>query len=293
MGKIEISKVYIVIAAIVICVLTAFLIRFFFNQRKVQAFISPSEIFAGESITYSDSTNRADSWRWEFGNGDVIFDRNGTYRYPAPGVYQVRLTVDESLQKEFFVNVKEPIKLERDSLVRIIAPEVAVQGELVPFRGDGVSNDWRWSFGETKMIDSRDQVAIYAYSTPGVYEVELLTNETKYPVKHRIEILPGIEEVDNSGLVLSGNDIRERLQAIADGKPFNPNYNHIVSNYLCNNQKIPVTINGNKRNDFYSYCQGLKIMGRNTTIIEVDIVANESSPNCIQKLIVTQTSDKD
>lgn len=294
MSKIEVSKAYIVVGAIVICVLAAFTIRYFFNQRKVQAYISPIEIFVGETVHYSDSTSRADSWRWEFGNGDVAFDKTGSYKYRLAGIYQVRLTVDESLQKEFFVNVKEPIKLERDSTVSIIAPDVAVQGEYVTFRGEGISTDWRWSFGETMMTDSRDKVAIYSYKSPGIYEVELTTDLTEYPVKHRIEVLPGIDDIPlDTDLSLIGNDIREKLQAIVDGKPFNPNYNYIVSNYLCGNQKVQVIINGNKRNDFYSYCQGLKIIGRHvTTIVEVEVVLAENT-GCVQKLVINQYSDND
>ena len=81
------------------------------------------------------------------------------------------------------------------------------------------------------------------------------------------------------------------MQAIVDGKPFNPNYNHIMTKYLCNNPDVMVYINGDKRNDFYSYCQGLKILGRNiTTIVEVVVVPDEKRPNCLQKLHVNQVT---
>lgn len=289
MSKIEVSKVYIVIGAVVICILAAICIRFFFNQRKIQAYISPTEIYVGELVAFSDSTVRANTWRWEFGNGDVAFDKAGNYRYREPGVYQIRLTVDDDIQKEFFVNVKEPVKLERDTIIKIIAPDVAVQGEYVTFRAQGIANEWNWSFGQSKSTDSREQVAIYSYDMPGKYEITLLTDITEYPVTHTIEVLPGIEVVNpDDDLVMMGNDIRERLQAIVDGKPFNPNYNYVLSNYLCGNSHIIVVVNGEKYNDFYSYCQGLKIIGRNkTTIVEVEIALMETS-GCVQRLMVTQ-----
>lgn len=69
-------------------------------------------------------------------------------------------------------------------------------------------------------MDSREQNPLYAYSEPGRYEVLLTTEETQYPVRHTIEVLPQYAENDSTDvLVVIGNDIREHLQAIVDGKP--------------------------------------------------------------------------
>lgn len=294
MKKIENSKLYIIIAAVVICILVALVIRYSFNQRNIQAFVSPAEVYVNEEISYSDSTVRAEKWTWEFGNGDVSFGRKGTYQYDKPGMYQIRLTVDEGMQKEFYVNVKEMVKVERDTLVTILAPDFALQGEMISFKGEGVAREWNWSFGETKMTDARTQSAIYAYSEPGIYQVELTTDNTAYPVIHTIEILEDYDGTDiETEMTLMGNDIREKLQNIADGKPFNNNYNYILSKYLCgNNHQTQVKINNDKFNDFYSYCQGLKLTGKqNTTIVEVKVVMTGESPNqCVQKLVVSQYS---
>ncbi len=294
MKKIDNSKIYIIIAAVIVCILVALVIRYSFNQRNIQAFVSPTEVYVNEEINYSDSTIRAEKWTWEFGNGDVSFGRQGTYQYDKPGMYQVRLTVDEIMQKEFYVNVREVIKIERDTLVKIVAQDVALQGEMVSFKGEGIAKEWRWSFGETKMTDARTQTAIYTYSEPGIYQVELTTDNTEYPVLHTIEILEDYDGTDpETELILMGNDIREKLQNIADGKSFNSNYNYILSKYLCGkNHQTQVNINNNKFNDFYSYCQGLKLTGKdNTTIVEVKVVMTGELPNqCVQKLVVSQYS---
>lgn len=44
-------------------------------------------------------------------------------------------------------------------------------------------------------------------------------------------------------------------------------------------------------NDFYSYCQGLKIIGRKKLIIEEVVVdtGNSNTDECIKKLLVTQS----
>lgn len=295
MKKISNSKAYIIIITILLCIVVAFIIRHFFNKKEVQAFVSPLEIYHGEVISYTDSTFNAKKWMWEFGNGDTSFTKTGEYKYKDIGLYRIRLTVDNSYQKEFVVNVKDPVRLERDSLVRIEAPSMALQEELIVFRGIGLSKEWRWSFGETGIIDSRDQVALYTYLIPGIHEVELMTEETKYPVRHQIEILPKYIENDTTDVwVRVGNDIKEKLQAIVDGKPFNPNYNHILTKYLCNDPYVLVTVNNEKKNDFYSYCQGLKILGKhNTTILAVAVEPDEKNPDCLLKLFVSQVALRD
>lgn len=292
MKRISNSKIYIFIITVLLCIIGAFIIRYFFGKNEVQAFVSASEVFEGEPIVYSDSTYNAKQWLWEFGNGDISNTRSGNYTYKHPGTYQLRLTVNNTLKEELIIRVKEAVHLKVDSLVRIEAPSVAMQEELVVFRGIGFSKEWRWSFGETGIVDSREQTAIYAFTLPGVYDVELMTEDTKYPVLHTIEIMPQYKENDPTDILgLIGNDIRIKLQAIADGKPFNPNYNYILEKYLCNNAHTPVTINNQKMNDFYSYCQGLRILGRNnTTVQDVVVVQDENSPACLEKLFVTQYS---
>ena len=292
MKKLKNSKIHLVLGAIIACIAIAFIIRYFFSSTKIQAFVSSTEIYKGDPLSFSDSTFRAKEWLWEFGNGDTSDEKTGSYKYRETGTYLLRLTVNKHLQKEFIINVRPPVRLERDSIVRIDAPSTAMQEEFIVFRGIGLSKEWRWAFGATGIIDSRDQVAIYSYSEPGIYDVELTTEETKYPVRHRIEVFPKYMESDSTDVLsLIGNDIREKLQAIVDGKPFNPNYNHIMTRYLCNNSQLLVVINNDRKNDFYSYCQGLKILGKkNTDILQVIVVPDEERPACLQKLYVLQAT---
>lgn len=80
------------------------------------------------------------------------------------------------------------------------------------------------------------------------------------------------------------------MQAIVDGKPFNTHYNYILKKYLCGNPDIAVTVNNSKKNDFYSYCQGLKIIARRKTLIDevfVDMGDNLNN-ECVMQLMVTQ-----
>lgn len=291
MGKVKNIRFLIIIAAIFICIIIAFLIRYFSN-REIEAFIIPTEVELGEPVSFSDSTYQARSWLWEFGNGDSALTRSGNYIFKEAGKYMVRVTVDGDLVKKILVNVRHSVKNDQQQLVRIIAPKSALQGELITFRGEGGAKEWRWEFGETGMVDARDKNVLYAYSLPGIYEVQLTTETTQYPIRHLIEILPDYQANDTTDVLTQiGNDIREKLQAIVDGKSFNANYNYILNTYLCNNPDVPVQVNNNKMNDFYSYCQGLKIIGRRKTVIDQVVVdLGDSNSECITQLLVTQFS---
>ena len=175
-----------------------------------------------------------------------------------------------------------------------MAPKEAIQGENIIFRGEGHDEQWRWEFGETGMIDSREKTTLYAYTEPGEYEVLLNTENTRYPIRHRINILPYYSENDSTDvMVLIGLDIKEKLQNIADGKPFNVNYNYVVDKYFNNNPNTLVIINNNKYNDFYSYCQGLHHIGRKETIIQNVIVETEDEESgYITQITVMQIEKK-
>lgn len=292
MGKLNNKKAFIIFGAAAVCISLAYRLSLLAQGKTVQAFVTPMDAEVGQAISFGDSTSRAHSWLWEFGNGETSEARTGNYSYSKEGKYQIRLTVDGQFEEKFLVNVRP--KVDKDpygELIKIDAPGFALQNEIISVRGLGNAKEWRWEFGETGMIDSREKNTLYSYSEAGTYEILLSTETTQYPVRHTIRIEPNFQRNDSADVqTLIGNDIRERLQAIVDGKPFNQNYNYILSSYLCNNPDVVVTVNGEKHNDFYSYCQGLKIIGRKRLVIEnvVVDVKDDESDECVKQLLVTQ-----
>ncbi|MDR1502895.1 MAG: PKD domain-containing protein [Prevotella sp.] len=290
MGKLLNHRIYIIIIAIALVLGITFLVRSCMYNKEIRATVSPLDMEQGTPILFADSTQGAGKWYWEFGNGDTSSGQNGQYTFPETGKYQIRLTVNDNLEKKFIVNVRSPRKDDTQDLIDIDAPTEALQGEYITFRGIGTSKDWRWEFGETGQVDAFEKNAIYKYDLPGRYIVSLRTEEMKYPKLHTIEIIPQYSETDTTDVAsIIGNDIKEKLQAIVDQKPFNKNYNYVMSTYLCNNPNTLVVVNNNKKNDFYSYCQGLKITGRKRVRIENVLIDIEESETCINKLIVIQT----
>lgn len=294
-NKILNHRIYVVIGVVALCIVLAFIARTFLTKREVKATVSPLDLEQGIAFSYADSTKGGGTWLWEFGNGDTSDRQKGMYTYPETGKYQIRLTVNGRFEKKFIVDVRAKRKDGiQNELVRIVAPASGMQGEYIVFRGEGPSKEWRWEFGESGAVDAREQTAIYKYDFPGTYDVLLSTEETKYPVRHTIVIATQYMENDSTDVAtLIGNDIREKLQAIVNQKPFNTNYNYILDNYLCKNPNAAVIVNNTKKNDFYSYCQGLRLTGRGKTTIEnVLIDIDPETEECIQKLIIIQSDNE-
>ena len=83
MGKINNRKSFIIIGAVVLCIIIACLISLYLREKTVIAYITPADIEVGDAIQYTDSTKRADMWLWEFGNGPAATGslKAGNIRY--------------------------------------------------------------------------------------------------------------------------------------------------------------------------------------------------------------------
>lgn len=266
------------------------------DRREIQATIDPIQQVAGGPIRFADSTQEAGRWRWEFGNGQESRQARGRFYYYQPGTYLIRLTVDKEITRTFSVVITpKPLADGQDSLVRIQGPTSGYEKEKLVFTAvGGRARQFSWRFGSSGQVDSRDQTAIFSYpavenyTRPRQYTVELMTDVTKYPIRQQVTIVrgynkfaPTVDTLDNVG-----NDIRQRLQLIANGQAFNLHYNYLLKKYLCSQNNAPVRINNLKANDFYSYCMGLQF-DRGVRIDAVAVVA-DTVTSCVQRLNVTQ-----
>jgi hypothetical protein len=148
---------------------------------------------------------------------------------------------------------------------------------------------WLWEFGESGTVDAYEQQVVYSYDIPGEYTISLQTNTTKYPVKHRITILPRFEKAEELVTVDS------LVQAIADAKVsqksvYYEHTNYIRNKYFCiDADQVVVVINDEKYNDFNGYCQGLHFLESNRKKrVSIDDVKIDDL-NCVKSIHVTQS----
>jgi hypothetical protein len=269
------------------------------TNSTIQASVYPRELTINDVLFYSDSTQHAENRLWDFGNGNKTSKAKGTYQFRKAGKYLIKLHINNKLADTFMINVKAPpIRYVKDTILTIYASSTGIAGQNVHFKILGSDVDWcEWYFGESGKIDARDEETFHAYSTPGTYQVKLVTNlNPSVPVYHTIKINPAYKLADNiitsqpetnsNGGGGGGSDLKLHIQKIASGGSFSSNYNYIIKTFLCNNIHVAVTTNGKSGTDFYSYCQNLRL----NSGITIDNVTSESDPktNCINKLIITQ-----
>lgn len=241
---------------------------------------------------------------WHFGNGDKITEKgNVKYRYKKDGEYLVTLNIENKASVSKYIRIVSGEKyVAIDSVPKIHGTDVAYQGEELVFSAEGPGADtWYWEFGETGTVDAYEQQVVYIYENTGRYRVKLRTNMSQYPVYHYIIILPRFEKIEEvvaiDSISIAENDIKIKLQAIAnagvrDRNIYRKNVNYIKNKYLCGNiGDVVVFVNGEKYNDFYSYCQGLHFLeSTKKNRVSIDEVEIEKL-RCLEIINVTQSSN--
>ncbi|WP_131535972.1 PKD domain-containing protein [Pedobacter nototheniae] len=266
------------------------------SSNDINAGVSPRTLSTKDSIVFKDSSDFAKKWMWNFGDGNISFSKSGKHRFTKAGNYMVQLKINASYLDTFYVTVKDTALIVPliDSIAIIEAPKTGLQFENLTFRAIGKgATQYRWKFGETNFIDSKEKFVQYFYKEPGTYTVLLYTDNSEYPIRHKINILPSFKLAEDSLVNVEdvyskyGVDFKSHLQKIANGEKFNEHYYYLIKKYLCGNEKTVVKINGQKINDFNSYCLGLQFESK-LTIQAVKLTPNEEQ-NCIKMIEVKQS----
>ncbi|HPH98719.1 MAG TPA: PKD domain-containing protein [Chitinophagaceae bacterium] len=266
------------------------------SSRNINANVYPRLVTVKDSLFFLDSTSFAKDYRWDFGDGNYAISSKGIHKFSVPGNYIVRLTINSKFVDTFYVTVKDTVKIIplEDSVLKIDGPIIAMQFENLVFRTVGRGAvQYRWKFGENNYVDSKEPFVQYHYKDPGDYTILLYTDNSQYPARHNIKILPSFKASEDSLKNIDNvykeyeDDFKLHLQQIADGNNFNFHYYYLLKKYLCNNEKAVMKINGSKINDFNSYCLGLQF--DKDVIIQNVRITPDAQMNCIKTVDIQQS----
>ncbi|MEW5924650.1 MAG: PKD domain-containing protein, partial [Candidatus Zixiibacteriota bacterium] len=126
----------------------------------------------GGTIHFTDMSNYAESWNWDFGDGETSDDRNPSHTYNAAGTYTVTLTIknrcgDDDEVKVDYIRIYPEPTAEFTSEIR-----ETCAGETISFIDrSSYALVWSWDFGDG--LSSNEQNPSHTYTTAGIYTVSL------------------------------------------------------------------------------------------------------------------------
>lgn len=260
------------------------------GEPGIRASVYPKEVFLGDPIFFSDSTVGQNSVVWEFGNGDFTSDRRGSYTYPAVGNYKIRLRMGTQSQS-FVVSVKEVKKEKERQSVRIIAPSTVVRNEVVALMGEGEASSWHWKLRSVGLEDSKERNPLVRFDTVGDFQIGLVTDNMEYPIFHKIRVVPDVITFDSTAK--PQDVLKKHLQSIIDQTgSYNGHYNAVLR-ILKGNNLMDVVVNNEIEEDISSYCNRLKIMGKqNGLFIESVVIEMDVDDKRIKRVLVSQKQIK-
>ncbi|MGE0076220.1 MAG: MBG domain-containing protein [Bacteroidales bacterium] len=126
-------------------------------------------------VQFTDETEGATSWSWDFGDGSTSVEQNPSHTYTTAGTYTVSLTASdgydtETLVKNNFISAKAIVAAFSADKTLGALPTVtftdASQGNIT---------SWNWDFGDgsTSVV----QNPVHKYTTCGIYTVSLTVSD--------------------------------------------------------------------------------------------------------------------
>ena len=162
------------------------------------------------SVQFTDISQNANGWNWNFGDGANSTEHNPMHNYSAAGTYNVNLTVNNengSSSKTLDINVEgEPSQEKVLPVADFDADTTSGSAPLfVQFTDlSQNANEWKWDFGDG--ANSTEQNPTHNYSTAGDYNVNLtVNNENETASKiDTISVLEASNSSDSSSGSSSG-----------------------------------------------------------------------------------------
>ena len=128
----------------------------------------------GGDVTFTNTSTNADTYNWEFGNGDISMDENPVYTYTSSGSYEVVLsalsTCGTVTDTQTVVISLAPVA----AFTTVGSPTDCAEF-ILEYTDASTFNPetWAWTFEGGTPTASTEQNPSVTYSSPGAYDVTL------------------------------------------------------------------------------------------------------------------------
>jgi len=149
---------------------------------------SETAIETGAKVTFSESSEDANSYSWTFEGGDptTSTDKNPEITYAASGTYDVSLKVsnadgDDTETKADYITVTDVVTVTPPTAEFSASITTVEAGMPVVFTDASTDNptSWDWEFEGGDPATSTDQNPTVTYATVGTYAVSLTATNTE------------------------------------------------------------------------------------------------------------------
>ena len=187
-----------------LCLGTLFVLLTFLSKAQLVAKFKgiPLSGCAPFSVNFTDtSSGNPNYWKWDLGNSTISFLQNPSTVYLNPGVYDVRLIVNnaaggkDTLLKPGYITVYSKPTSNFNGLPRTGCFPLTVSFNDLSAAGSGTITSWLWNFGDG--VTSTLQNPSHTYTAAGNFTVSLnITNSfgcTKnFPQPNYVTINTGV-----------------------------------------------------------------------------------------------------
>ena len=141
---------------------------------------SPLKGRGAVEVTFENLSKNGKRFTWDFGDGSTSTEFKPVHAYQKPGLYSVRLVVENDLGKDEKV---------RDKYVKVAHPDEPIADfRAMPREGEaplavyfedqssGLLSEWSWDFGDVRAGAERvssERHPTHVYKSPGHYTVRL------------------------------------------------------------------------------------------------------------------------
>ncbi len=162
---------------------------FVFNVPPVADFYWTREGGSIKFLDYSyDSDGSVVNWTWDFGDGNVSYERNPVHNYSEAGIYDVTLTIKDDDSASNFTTRKINTLNNIPYVNFFWSPMEPTVLDTVKFNDNssGIDDDivnWTWDFGDGNI--SHEQNPSHQFSEKKTYTVTLTVIDERYALNTR------------------------------------------------------------------------------------------------------------
>jgi gliding motility-associated-like protein len=137
--------------------------------------VSPASGCVGELISFTNHSNNATSYIWNFGDGNTSTATNPTHTYSLLGTYYVTLySINNTVCGVMIDSSKIQVIIYPNAIAAFNTPDTGgCPPYIVTFNnGSTLSSSYSWNFGDGNTSTSTNPT--YTYTNPGFYTVTLI-----------------------------------------------------------------------------------------------------------------------